>query len=131
MIKFINFVEECCENNSSFVADGGSFSSFVQPFGPHNSENKEIFMIRKRNGSRVYRTKTIVWHNLTRNLVDLFLSDGRNKYRFETTPSGDRVLKKLQMGKMLCYRLILDKKLLVGNRRRENSMKILLILYLT
>ena len=99
IIKFINFLEECCENNTSFVADGGSISSFVQPFDPHNSENKEIFLIGKRNGSRVYRTKTLVWHNLTRNLVDLFLSDDRNKYRFEATPSGDRVIKKTADGK--------------------------------
>ena len=113
IIKFINFLEECCENNTSFVANGGSISSFVQPFDPHNSENKEIFLIGKRNGSRVYRIKTLVWHNLTRNLVDLFLSDDRNKYRFETTPSGDRVIKKLHMGKTLCYRLILDEKLLI------------------
>jgi len=63
IMRFINFLEECCENNISFVADGGSISSFVQPFDPHNSENKEIFLIRKRNGSRVYRTKTLVWHN--------------------------------------------------------------------
>ena len=99
IIKFINFLEECCENNTSFVADGGSISSFVQPFDPYNSENKEIFLIGKRNGSRVYRTKTLVWHNLTCNLVDLFLSDDRNKYRFETTPSGDRVIKKTADGK--------------------------------
>jgi len=94
VIKFINFLEECCVNNSSFVADGGSISSFIQPFDPHNSENKEILLIGKRNDSRVCRTKTLVWHNLTRNLVDLFLSDDRNKYRFETIPSGDRIIKK-------------------------------------
>jgi len=55
--------------------------------------------LKIRNGSRVYRTKTLMWHNLTRNLVDLFLSDRRNKYRFETTPSGDRVIKKTADGK--------------------------------
>ena len=37
----------------------------------------------KRYGIRDYRTKTLVWHNLTRNLVDLFLSDDRNKYGTE------------------------------------------------
>ena len=71
----------------------------LQPFDPHNSENKEIFLIHKGNDSRDYRTKTLVWHNLTRNLVDLFLSDDRNKYRFETAPSGDRVIKKTADGK--------------------------------
>ena len=80
IIKFINFLEECCEKNSSFVGGGGSISSFVLPFDPHQSENKEIFLIGKRNGIRVYRTKTLVWHNLSRNLVDLFLADDRNKY---------------------------------------------------
>ena len=37
IIKFINFVEECCENNSFFVADGGSISSFVQPLEIHTT----------------------------------------------------------------------------------------------
>ena len=80
IIKFINFLEECCENNNFFIADGGSISSFVQPFDPHISENKEISLIHKRNDSRDYRTKTLVWHNLTHNLVELFLSDHRNIY---------------------------------------------------
>jgi len=106
--KFINFLEECCEENSSFVAGGGSISSFVVPFDPCQAENKEIFLIGKRNGIRQYRCQTLVWHNITRNLVDLFLADDRNKYRYESTPSGDRVIKKTTDGK--CVMLSFDSR---------------------
>ena len=63
-------------------------------------------------------------HNLTRNLVDLFLSDDRNKYGFETISSGDRVIKKL---------LILDEKLLivldVSTPYRDCPLTILFVFY--
>ena len=102
------FLKNVVKKNSSFVAGGGSISSFVVPFDPHQSENKEIFLIGKRNGIRVYRTKTLVWHNLSRNLVDLFLADDRNKYRYESLPSGDRVIKKTTDGK--CVMLSFDSR---------------------
>jgi len=87
---FISFIEECCATDPNFIRNG-SVNDIVKMVDLSAVPDKEIYIQASRGEQ--YRQKTVVWNNVSRELVDLFLFDPRYMYKWEKGPNGIKQIK--------------------------------------